>query len=247
MTSLLNVKNLSVVQGKSILNSITFDLKAGDLLLVLGPSGAGKSTLLRCLNQLQSVSSGTIELHGTNINQLDVCNLRRRVGMVFQAPTLFPGTVQDNIAKGPMLEGKAVSQNDIGQLANDVGLDSEMLLQDAESLSMGEQQRVAFAQTLANHPEVLLLDEPTSALDPSAVLTIENLIQKINRDLNRTVVMVTHNIQQALRLNAETLILLEGQVIAKGPIQELVADQTDETLGRFFKGRLNREGGYDGV
>ncbi len=247
MTSLLNVKNLSVVQGKSILNSITFDLKAGDLLLVLGPSGAGKSTLLRCLNRLQPLSSGIIELQGTNIIRLDVCHLRRRIGMVFQTPTLLSATVQENIAKGPALEGKTASQNDVEQLATDVGLNSEMLLRDAESLSIGEQQRVAFAQTLANHPEVLLLDEPTSALDPSAVLTIEKLVQKIHREMNRTVVMVTHNIQQALRLNAETLLLLDGKVAAKGPIQDLMTNQTDETLVRFFEGRLNREGGTNGV
>lgn len=217
------------------------------MLLVLGPSGAGKSTLLRCLNRFQPLNTGTIEFQGTNVDQFDVSNLRRRIGMVFQTPTLFRGTVQDNIAKGPALRGEVVSKNDLEQLATNVGLDQEVLLRDAETLSVGEKQRVSFAQTLANHPEVLLLDEPTSALDPSAVFTIEKLIQKIHREMNRTIVMVTHNVEQALRLNTRTLILLEGKVIANGPIKELIADQTSETLMRFFEGRLNGEGESSGI
>jgi putative ABC transport system ATP-binding protein len=247
MTSLLEVKNLSVVRDRPILNSISFDLKAGDMLLVLGPSGAGKSTLLQCLNRLLSLDSGTIRLQGTDTNKLNVCNLRRRIGMVFQTSTLFPGTVEDNIGMGPKLEGNAVLQSEIEKLAAEVGLDNQILKRESESLSVGEQQRVAFAQTLANHPEVLMLDEPTSALDPTAVLTIENLILKINRELKRTIIMVTHNVQQALRLNAQTLVLMDGKVLAQGPIEELMEDQTNETLVRFFQGQLKDEGKSDGV
>lgn len=247
MTSLLNVKNLTVVRESPILNSISFDLKAGDMLLVLGPSGAGKSTLLQSLNRLLPLDSGTITLNGNDINNLDVCSLRRRISMVFQTPTLFPGTVKDNIGMGPKLEGKTILQSEIEKLAVEVGLDSQFLTREAESLSVGEQQRVAFAQTLANHPEVLMLDEPTSALDPTAVLTIEKLILKIHRELKRAIIMVTHNVQQALRLKAQTLVLKDGQVLAQGPIEELMADQTNETLVRFFQGQLKDKGKSDGV
>ncbi len=178
---------------------------------------------------------------------LDVCSLRRRIGMVFQTPTLLPGTVEDNIGMGPRLEGKAVLQSEIEKLAAEVGLDNRLLTRKSESLSVGEQQRVAFAQTLANHPDVLMLDEPTSALDPTAVLTIEKLILTIHRELKRTIIMVTHNVQQALRLKAQTLVLMNGKVLAQGPIEELVEDQTNETLARFFQGQLKDKGKSDGI
>lgn len=247
MPSLLTVNNLTVARDSPILNSISFDLKAGEMLLILGPSGAGKSTLLQCLNRLLPLDSGTIKLNGNDINKLDVCSLRRCIGMVFQTPTLFPGTVEDNIGMGPKLEGKAILQSEIEKLAVEVGLDSRFLTRESNSLSVGEQQRVAFAQTLANHPEVLMLDEPTSALDPTAVLTIEKLILKIHRELKRAIIMVTHNVQQALRLNAQTLVLKDGKVLAQGPIEELVEDKTNETLARFFQGQLKDQGKSDGV
>ncbi len=245
MEPLLTAKNLSIKLDKPVLKSVSFDVHPGELLLVLGPSGSGKSTLLRCLNRLQPVDSGTVTLHGENTCDLDVRQLRRRLGMVFQVPALLPGTVQDNILQGPALDKRLLTGEEIRDLIVGVGLPDVMLTRRVDTLSIGEQQRVAFAQTLANQPEVLLLDEPTSALDPTAVLTLEKLILKIHREKNRAIVMVTHNIPQALRFNAETLVLLDGRVIARGPIHELVEDRNNDTLIRFFQGRLNGDGNSD--
>ncbi len=247
MASLLTTSDLTVQYDKPVLNSISFNLDSKGLLLVLGPSGAGKSTLLRCINRLQALDSGKIQLNGEDIENLDVCDLRRRVGMVFQKPTLFHGTVTHNIGLGPSLNNQLLAKEEIEKLATAVGLEKTMLDRQAESLSVGEQQRVAFAQALANHPEMLLLDEPTSALDPTSVFTIEKLILKIHLELGQAIIMVTHNVQQALRLNAETLVMVEGRIIAQGPIHDLIEDRGNPSLVKFFEGRLNSGGNADGI
>ena len=247
MGPLLTVQNLSLSFGKPVLQSVSFEVAPGGLLLILGPSGSGKSTLLRCLNRLQAPDSGAVLLNDRDTREIDVRHLRRRVGMVFQVPALLPGTVEHNMIQGPALAGKTAPRQDIEHLLTGVGLARDMLTRNAATLSIGEQQRVAFAQALANQPDVLLLDEPTSALDPTAVLTLEKLILKVNREMNRAVVMVTHNIEQALRFNTETLVLLDGRIIAKGPVQDLINNRTDTTLRSFFEGRLNHEGNGDGI
>lgn len=247
MASLLTTNNLTVQHDKPVVNSVSFNLDSGGLLLVLGPSGAGKSTLLRCINRLQALDLGNIQLNGEDIANLDVCDLRRRIGMVFQKPALFNGTVAHNIGLGPSLNNQSLAKETIEQLATAVGLSKSMLDRQAESLSVGEQQRVAFAQALANHPEMLLLDEPTSALDPTSVLIIEKLILKIHLEMKQAIIMVTHNVQQALRLNAETLVMVEGKIIARGPIHALIEDQDNESLVKFFEGRLNSGGSADGI
>lgn len=241
MGTLLTVKDLALNLGKPVLRSVSFEVAPGGLLLILGPSGSGKSTLLRCLNRLQSADSGNVLFDGQDTRAMDVGALRRRMGMVFQAPALLPGTVEHNIGQGPVLAGKPVLQDEALNLLTSVGLSHNMLSRNAATLSIGEQQRVAFAQALANHPELLLLDEPTSALDPTAVLTLEKLILRINREMNRAIVMVTHNIEQARRFDADTLVLIDGRIIARGPIRSLIGNRGDATLRDFFEGRLNRE------
>jgi len=238
-TNLLEVQNLTVRREKEILAGVSFAVPAGEMLMVLGPSGAGKSTLLRCLNRLDPVDGGRVLLGGEDIARMDVKILRRRVGMVFQVPALIPDTVRANIRLGPSLRGQVLPDGDCEQLLRAVGLASGFLDRQVETLSLGEQQRVAFAQVLANRPEVLLLDEPTSALDPTAVLTIENLIRQVHEELHTATLLVTHSVEQALRFNTETLVLLEGRIIARGPIQQLVTGSSDERLRRFFEGRLN--------
>ncbi|MGP0630246.1 ABC transporter ATP-binding protein [Nitrospina sp. 32_T5] len=236
---MLQVRELSVARGRPILNGVSFDVEKGEMLVVLGPSGSGKSMLLRCLNRLEPFDSGTVRLNGEETARMNVLDLRRRMGMVFQAPGLLPFRVRDNIALGPGLRGEVMEDAQCEHLLNQVGLSKSYLTRQAETLSGGEQQRVALAQMLANGPELLLMDEPTSALDPTAALTIENLIKHINRDLGIAAVWVTHDVPQALRFDAMTMVLIEGRIIAHGNIQELMNDRKDERLRQFFEGRLH--------
>lgn len=252
VSDLLTVANLSLSKVQEILKKISFALSRGDFLLILGPSGSGKSSLLRCLNRLETISSGTIFLEGQDTRSIDTVDLRRRIGMVFQTPALLPGTVRKNISLSSRLHKRAFKDADGESLAQQVGLAMDFIDRPVETLSVGEQQRVALAQTLANHPQVLMLDEPTSALDPTAVLTIERLIQAINRDLKTAILWVTHDVAQAVRFNARTLILMDGEILAEGNIRELVASCNNETLSRFFQGTLEQnsvskqQGGGDG-
>jgi putative ABC transport system ATP-binding protein len=170
---------------------------------------------------------------------MDILDLRRRMGMVFQTPALIPDTVAENVGLGPSLRHETVSESEIQELLKQVGLPSEIMTRQVETLSVGEQQRVAFAQVLANKPDVLLLDEPTSALDPTAALTIENLIKDIHSRLHTATVLVTHDIPQAIRFNTDTIVMVEGAVLARGNIQDLVNDTGNTTLQKFFKGELN--------
>ena len=241
VNEMLRVNHLSLTKDKAILKDLSFEVKPGELLTVLGPSGAGKSSLLRCLNRLDPPDSGEVFLNGTEARSLDVLELRRRMGKVFQTPALIPDTVAANVALGPALRHQTVSDADIQGLLQQVGLPLELMTRQADTLSVGEQQRVSFAQVLANQPDVLLLDEPTSALDPTAALTIENLIKDIHSCLHTATVLVTHDIPQAVRFNTETLVLVDGSILARGNIQDLMNDTENVTLQKFFKGELSHD------
>lgn len=238
MNDLLRVSKLSLRKGKQILKQVSFAASSGDLLLILGPSGSGKSSLLRCLNRLETIAEGTVLLNGQDTLNIKTVELRRRMGMVFQTPALLPLTVKQNIAVGPNLHKLPLTDDDCESLVHKVGLSLDFLDRPVETLSGGEQQRVALAQALANRPEVLMMDEPTSALDPTAVSTIERLIRSIHRDLKTAILWVTHDVAQAVRLNADTLVLIDGEILAQGNIRELMADNQNETLQKFFQGRL---------
>jgi len=252
VSELLKVSNLSFFKDREILKKVSFALSKGDFLLILGPSGSGKSSLLRCLNRLETISNGTVFLEGQDTRSVDVMELRRRIGMVFQTPGLLPGTVRENIAVSSRLRKRSLSDDDCVSLVQKTGLPLDFLDRQVETLSMGEQQRVALAQTLANRPRVLMLDEATSALDPTAVLTIERLIRSINRELKTAILWVTHDVAQAVRFNARTLILMDGEILAEGNIRELMASSRSDALQRFFQGTLDvdsagkRQGDVDG-
>ena len=234
---MLRVSHLSLTKGKAILKDLSFEVKPGQMLTVLGPSGAGKSSLLRCLNRLDPADSGEVFLNGTDVRSMDILELRRRMGMVFQVPALIPDTVRVNVALGPSLRHETVSESEIQELLKQVGLPADLMTRQVETLSVGEQQRVAFAQVLANQPDVLLLDEPTSALDPTAALTIENLIADIHSRLQSATVLVTHDIPQAIRFNTQTLVIVCGSVLARGNIRDLMNDTSNTTLQKFFTGQ----------
>ena len=210
----LNNLTLSLQDDAPILRDISLEFPAGQVTCLIGPSGSGKSTLLRCLNRLWEPPTGTVFLGGVDITSLDVLALRRKVGMLFQTPALFDGTVADNVAFGPALRGKSLSDERVGDLLEMAGLPRAMASKSSDELSGGEAQRAALARALANEPEVLLLDEPTSALDPAATRQVEESILHLRDTLGLTVVWVSHSVEQVMRV-ADTMALL-----ANGRLQE---------------------------
>jgi putative ABC transport system ATP-binding protein len=209
------------VEGKRIVDDVSFSVGSGDVLAIIGPSGSGKSSLLRLLNRLDEPTGGTVFLDGEDYRGIAPRELRRRVGMLLQQPFLFPGSVADNLAFGPDAQGKAVSRARAIELLDNVGLPGYGE-RDVARLSGGEAQRVSLARTLANEPEVVLLDEPTSALDEAAQLSVEELICDVINQRNLTCIIVTHDQAQAARMARRSLLLEEGRLVAEGPISEIV-------------------------
>ena len=208
------------VPGKILVADATFDVHRGETLAIVGPSGSGKTSLLRLLNRLDEPTSGTEFLDGTDYRQLAPPDLRRRVGMVMQRPYLFPGTVAENLRFGPRQRGEEMPDDQVDKLLAGVGLVG-YAARNVANLSGGEAQRVSFARTLANVPEVLLLDEPTSALDDDAKAEVEGLMQKVVRERGLTCVLVTHDSAQAARLAKRALLLEAGRIVRDGPVGEV--------------------------
>ncbi|KAF4354444.1 hypothetical protein CsatB_003121 [Cannabis sativa] len=199
--------------GDQILKGVSVDIPKGMIVGIIGPSGSGKSTLLRALNRLWEPPSGSVLLDGRDICNLDVLTLRRKVGMLFQLPVLFEGTVADNIRYGPQLSGKKLSEHEVHRLLALSDLDSSFYSKMGSELSVGQAQRVALARTLANKPEVLLLDEPTSALDPISTENIEDVIIKLKKKQGLTVIMVSHSIKQIQRIADVVCLLVNGEIV----------------------------------
>lgn len=225
MSILLQLEHLTrTVNGKTIVNDISLDVNAGDLLGIVGPSGAGKSSLLRLLNRLDEPTSGTVLLEGKDYREIPTRELRRRVGMVMQRPFVFPGTVADNLRFGPQQQGRTLSDDEIEQLLRGVGL-AGYAAEDVGHLSGGEAQRVCFARAQANQPKVLLLDEPTSALDEAAKFDVEAVIRKVSEQ-GVTSVLVTHDLQQARRLAMRVAQLQAGKLVRIGNVSEVLNVET---------------------
>jgi len=235
--SIINL-NLSLQDGPLILRDISLEISAGKITGVIGPSGSGKSTLLRCLNRLWEPPAGTVFLEGTDIISLNVLDLRRRVGMLFQSAALFEGTVASNVAFGPGLRGQFLSPDRIGELLAMAGLEPDLAQKPANQLSGGQAQRVALARTLANEPEVLLLDEPTSALDPAATQRVEETILRLTNTLGLTVVWVSHAIAQVERTADEVVLLVEGRVVETGAPDHLLSGVHHHLTEDFAAGKL---------
>jgi len=210
-------------------NSISSKFNKGLIYNIVGPSGAGKSSFLRLLNRLDEPTAGEVLYLDSAIQSYKPVELRKKISMLFQTPYLFPGKVSDN------LEYCCADAN--GEAAREylskVGLKPEMADMNAEELSVGEKQRVAIARSLLLQPEVLLLDEPTSALDPTSSKKIEKLIMDLSADLCLTVIMVTHNPEQALRLGGKTLLLVKGELIESGETTDVLTNPSTE-LGRQY-------------
>ena len=204
-----------------LIEDINISVNRGEVIAIVGPSGSGKSTFLRLLNRLDEPTGGHVYLEGIDYRDIPPRELRRRVGMVMQAPYLFPGTIAENIAYGPLQRGEHVSKETIQYLLQEVGL-PHMAERDVSRLSGGEAQRISLARTLANSPEILLLDEPTSALDDETKEDVEALIFGIVRQQKLTCLIVTHDMIQAERVADRVIWLEKGRLIKDGKIGEVL-------------------------
>ena len=230
------------------LKGINLDIEANEITAFIGPSGCGKSTLLKSLNRMNDLVegckvSGKMLLDGEDIyGNMDVNLLRKRVGMVFQKPNPFPMSIYDNISFGPRTHGvksKAKLDDIVEKSLRDAAIWDEVkdrLKKSALGLSGGQQQRLCIARALAVCPEVLLMDEPTSALDPISTAKIEDLALELKKQY--TIVMVTHNMQQATRVSDKTVFFLLGEVIEAAPTEQLFSMPQDKRTEDYITGRF---------
>jgi putative ABC transport system ATP-binding protein len=198
--------------GEVVLRHVSAEIPAG-AACIAGPSGSGKSSLLRLLDRLRDPDSGEVSYRGQDVRSYDVLALRRSVSLVPQLPALIEGTVADNIRFAARLAGRSP---DLAAVLEHAGLDPSFADRDAARLSVGEQQRVMLARSLAQEPDVLLLDEPTSALDEAARTSIEQTLLRLRRDLGQSYVVVTHDPEQAKRMSDWCLHLALGGTVARG-------------------------------
>jgi putative ABC transport system ATP-binding protein len=201
---------------------------AEGITVLAGPSGSGKSTLLRCCNRLELPTAGRVLLRGADVADQDPLRLRRRVGMVFQRPTPFPGTVRDNLR----VAEPDLGDDDAVRALESVGLDASFLAGAATDLSGGEAQRVCLARTLVTRPEVVLMDEVTSSVDPAARIGLETLARHLAQTAVN-VVWVTHDLEQLRRVADHVLVLIGGRIAHSGPIATLESDSAPE-VRRFL-------------
>ncbi|MCL7418383.1 MAG: ATP-binding cassette domain-containing protein [Halalkalicoccus sp.] len=215
----LVTKNLTrVVDDETLIEDVSVSIEPGEVLVIVGPSGAGKSSFLRLLNRLDEPTAGTVYIDGRDYRELLPRELRVRVGLVPQDSALVPGTVFENATRGLSLRGEPVDETRTERLLAQLGLDG-YADRDVEDLSGGEKQRVALARTLLNDPEVLLLDEPTASLDSASEARVEELLS----GLDVTVVLVTHDEEQARRIGDRVIELRDGHVVRIGPVREVLS------------------------
>ena len=249
MENKIEIHNMNLHYGDfHALHDINLDIKENEITAFIGPSGCGKSTLLRSLNRMNDLVencriTGDIMLDGQDIyKNCDVNLLRRRVGMVFQKPNPFPMSIYDNIAYGPRTHGikSRVQLDEIVETSlKRAAIWEEIkdnLKKSALSMSGGQQQRICIARALAADPEVLLMDEPTSALDPISTAKIEDLVLELKKDY--TIVMVTHNMQQAVRVSDNTAFFLLGEVIEYNDTEKLFSIPEDKRTEDYITGRF---------
>jgi len=248
LTTVFSVHDLDFYYGSfKALSNINIEIEPRKVTALIGPSGCGKSTFLRCLNRMNDTIAGTrvdgkILLNGQDIyaEEMDEVTLRQRVGMVFQKPNPFPQSIYDNVAFGPRVMGMNVKMDEVVEkslraaaLWDDV---KDILRSDALGLSLGQQQRLCIARVVAVQPEVILMDESTSALDPIATLRVEELIAELKKDY--TIVIVTHNMQQAARVSDFTGLFWLGELVEFSATQEVFTKPKKELTEAYITGRM---------
>ncbi|MBE5922615.1 MAG: phosphate ABC transporter ATP-binding protein [Lachnospiraceae bacterium] len=244
-----NIENLDLYYGNfHALKNINMQLPSNEIIAFIGPSGCGKSTLLKSLNRMNDLVegckiTGKVTLDGEDIyGKMDVNDLRKRVGMVFQKPNPFPMSIYDNIAYGPRTHGirkKSELDDIVEKSLRDAAIWDEVkdrLKKSALGMSGGQQQRICIARALAVQPEILLMDEPTSALDPISTSKIEDLALELKK--NYTIIMVTHNMQQAARISDKTAFFLLGEVIEYGNTNQIFSMPKNKKTEDYITGRF---------
>ena len=250
---IIEINNLSVKYGNALaIENVSFDVPEKKVIALIGPSGCGKSTLIRCINRMNDLIpsakvTGKVLFENQDIydKNVDATEIRYKIGMVFQKPNPFPKSIYDNVAFGPRVNGlkvdldevvetslkKAALWDEVKDRLNDSGL----------GISGGQQQRLCIARTLAVNPEIILMDEPASALDPISTQSIENLIKEISKDV--TIVIVTHNMQQAARISDYALVMMSGEerigrLIEYGENKQVFDNPKDERTEAYVTGRI---------
>ena len=248
--NIITVKDMCLWYGEhQALKDINIDIPSKSITAFIGPSGCGKSTFLKSLNRMNDLIpsvkiTGDVKYNGKNIfgSSVDVNELRREIGMVFQKPNPFPMSIYDNVAYGPRTHGvksKAKLDDIVEQSLKDAAIWEEVkdrLKKNALGLSGGQQQRLCIARALAVKPAVLLMDEPTSALDPISTSKIEELTIKLKE--NYTIIMVTHNMQQAVRISDQTAFFLLGELVEYGNTETLFSTPKDKRTEDYITGRF---------
>lgn len=244
-----SVRSLNLHYGSfHALKNISMNIGTNEITALIGPSGCGKSTFLKTLNRMNDLEDGVkiegdVSLDGTDIyHNMNAIELRQRVGMVFQQPNPFPKSVYDNVAYGPRIRGikkKSTLDETVERCLTEVGIWTEIkdrLHRSALGLSGGQQQRLCIARTLAVEPEVILMDEPTSALDPISTMKIEDLASELKKKY--TIVIVTHNMQQANRISDKTAFFLLGEMVEYGDTQDIFLNPKDKKTEEYISGRF---------
>ena len=245
---IITVQDLNLWYGQTqALKNVNIDIPEKSITALIGPSGCGKSTFLKSLNRMQDLVpgvkiTGDICYEGKNIFEAEVNNLRKEVGMVFQKPNPFPMSIYDNIAYGPRTHGitnKAQLDDIVEKALRSAAIWDEVkdrLKKNALGMSGGQQQRLCIARALAVEPKVLLMDEPTSALDPISTSRIEDLAMELKKDY--TIVMVTHNMQQAVRISDQTAFFLLGDLVEYGNTEQMFSQPKDQRTEDYITGRF---------
>lgn len=231
---LVNVSKIFINQNEAVhvLKGISGNIEKGSIVTIVGPSGSGKSTILSSCNLLQTPDEGEVRIHGKEVREWDIQELRRTVGIAFQAAPMMQGTAVDNLTLPARLKGNVLENPE--RYMEYVGLPEDLLSREAKELSGGQRQRLSLARTLVNEPSILLLDEVTSALDSISAREVEELILRINREQHTTILWVTHDLAQAERVGDEAWLVIDGNLIEAASTNQFFTEPKQARTKEFL-------------